>query len=80
MKMKPILGKVLKDLRIEKTDLSQEKLAYKVGLHRGYIGAIERGQQSPSFEVVYKISRGLGVRMREISDRVEKEIRKKVMG
>lgn len=77
MKMKPILGKVLKDLRIEKTGLSQENFAYKAGLHRGYIGSIERGQQNPSYEVVYQISRGLGVRMREISDRVEKEIRKK---
>ena len=42
-------GKRLVDLRTT-TGLSQEAFAFKCGLDRTYIGIIERGEKSPTFE------------------------------
>jgi transcriptional regulator with XRE-family HTH domain len=41
--------------------LSQEQLGALVGLHRTYIGHIERGEVNPSFRNVLLVARGLEV-------------------
>lgn len=46
--------------------LSQEELADKCGLHRTYIGIIERGEKSPTLETVNKIAIGLGVSLKDL--------------
>ncbi|MBR0076976.1 MAG: helix-turn-helix transcriptional regulator [Bacteroidales bacterium] len=43
--------------------ISQEELAYKCGLHRTYIGAIERGEKSPTLNTIEKIAKGLNVQI-----------------
>ncbi|WP_298074218.1 helix-turn-helix transcriptional regulator [uncultured Bacteroides sp.] len=43
----------------EAIGLSQEKLAEKAGLHRTYIGAIERLEKKPSLITAIKISKAL---------------------
>jgi len=45
----------------EAIGLSQEKLADIAGLHRTYIGSIERGERNLSIDNIEKISLALGV-------------------
>jgi len=41
-------------------ELSQEELADKAGLHRTYIGMIERGEKNITLTNIEKISKALG--------------------
>jgi len=45
----------------KKQGLSQEELADRCGIHRTYIGFIERGEKSPTLNTVAKIAKGLGM-------------------
>lgn len=58
-------GKAIAALRTKK-GLSQEELAYRCGLHRTYIGAVERGEKSPTLNTVEKILKGLNININEI--------------
>ena len=64
-------GKIIKELRIER-GLSQEELGHKAGLHRTYIGMIERGEKNITIENINKLSKALGVPLSSIFLRVEK--------
>lgn len=41
--------------------LSQEKLAFRCGSHRNYIGEIERGEKSPSLHIVFALAEALDI-------------------
>lgn len=41
--------------------LSQEKLAFRCGSHRNYIGEIERGEKSPSLHIIFALAKGLNM-------------------
>ena len=56
----PILGANLRRLRIRR-GLSLERLAKASGVSRAMLGQIELGQSTPTINVVWKISRALGV-------------------
>ena len=43
-------------------DLSQERLAFRAGVHPTYISQIERGLKSPSLDVVVAIAKALSKR------------------
>jgi transcriptional regulator with XRE-family HTH domain len=56
----PILGANLRRLRVRR-GLSLERLAKASGVSRAMLGQIELGQSTPTINVVWKISRALGV-------------------
>lgn len=50
----------------EEQGISQEKLAERAGLHRTYIGMVERLECNPSLICIYKIANGLGIDVKEL--------------
>lgn len=65
-----IFGKRIEVLR-KKQNLSQEELAFKCELHRTYIGAIERGEKSPTLNTMEKIANGLNIEIVELFEKNE---------
>ncbi|MDD5145199.1 MAG: helix-turn-helix transcriptional regulator [Candidatus Pacebacteria bacterium] len=57
-KLPKSLGNKIQKRRKE-IGLTQEELAFKVGISRVYIGYIEQGRYAPSLEVLQKIARAL---------------------
>ena len=57
---KKTFGKNIKALRTS-LNMSQEALADACGLHRTYIGAVERGERNISLENIVIIARALRV-------------------
>ncbi len=51
-------GALVRQLRVEK-GMSQERLAELCGLHRNYIGAIERAERTPSIVTAEKLAKAL---------------------
>jgi transcriptional regulator with XRE-family HTH domain len=60
-----LLGKRVHDLRAAKK-WSQEEFAHVSGLHRTYIGQIERGEKNISFGNLVKVAGALGVTAAEL--------------
>ena len=52
----------------EELDLSQEKLADMAGLHRAYIGQIERGEKNIGLKNLEKIAKALKVSIKVLLD------------
>lgn len=64
-KIRLMFGKRVRQLRLAR-GFSQESLADEVGLHRTYIGNIERGEESVSIDNVAKIAKALKVSLSEL--------------
>ncbi len=58
-------GSRIKTLRLEK-GLTQEQFASKSGLHKNYIGMVERGERNPSLINIEAISNGLEISISEL--------------
>jgi XRE family transcriptional regulator, regulator of sulfur utilization len=68
-------GTALRDLRIDR-GLTQDALAEAAGLDRTYPSLLERGLRAPTFLVMWRLSRALGVPLAELTDRMQNEIAK----
>lgn len=66
-------GRVLRNLRKAK-GLSQERLALEADVQRTYVSMLERGLNSVSIKVLFKLAPLLGVRPAEILSLVQDEI------
>lgn len=60
------LGKRIRELRTDKTGLSQEKFALKIGMDRTYFASVENGKRNISIMNIKKIADGLGVTLSEL--------------
>lgn len=58
-------GSRVKELRT-KNKLTQEQFAHKTGLHKNYIGMVERGERNPSLINIQIIANGLNVTISEL--------------
>lgn len=58
-------GKEVKRLRLDR-NLSQEAFAEIVGVHRTYIGMIERGEKNITLENIAKLSNAFNIRISEL--------------
>lgn len=58
-------GKRVRSLR-ERTGLSQEQLAEKAGIHRTYLGGVERGERNLGLKNVFRIAVALGVSVADL--------------
>jgi len=57
-------GKKVREER-DKLRLSQEELAARAGVHRTYVGMIERAEKNITLENIEKIAKALGLKMRD---------------
>ena len=60
-------GKRVAELR-RNAGYSQEQFAFKCELDRTYVGAIERGEKSPTLNTIVKIVNALGISKSELFD------------
>jgi transcriptional regulator with XRE-family HTH domain len=64
------VGSRIRDLR-EGLRLSQEAFADKAGLHRTYIGSLERGERNPSIETLDRVANALSVPLKDLLPEVK---------
>jgi transcriptional regulator with XRE-family HTH domain len=60
-------GHRVRKLRTERR-ISQEELADRCGVHRTYMGRIERGETNITLTNIHKVARGLGVPVAALVD------------
>jgi transcriptional regulator with XRE-family HTH domain len=65
------LGLAIREVRHER-GLSQEALADGAGLHRTYVGGIERGERNVAFLNILKLADALGASPAELLARYER--------
>lgn len=58
-------GKRVREKRL-KADLSQEELADRAGLHRTYIGMIERAEKNITLMNVEKLAKALNIKLSDL--------------
>jgi len=68
------LGRAVRELRARRW-LSQEALGFRSGLHRNYVGALERGDMNPTFGTLLRVRRGLDLPLSEVLAVYERHLR-----
>ena len=63
--IKTEVGARVRKLR-EKLGWSQEELGFEAGVHRNYVGGVERGERNVAIVNIGKLAKALGVRPRDL--------------
>ena len=63
--LQKVVGRNLRAYRLER-GLSQEDFAEVVGVHRTYMGGLERGERNLTLQSLERIAEELGVPVREL--------------
>jgi transcriptional regulator with XRE-family HTH domain len=66
-----IFGEHLRELRMS-AGLSQEALAEKAGLHRNYVGHIERGEKTASLDVLVRLANAFNLSVPSLLERFDR--------
>jgi transcriptional regulator with XRE-family HTH domain len=64
-------GALVRRLRLRR-GLSQERLGELSGLHRNYIGAVERAERTPSIVAADRLAKALGTTLAELFEELER--------
>ncbi len=72
--LKEIIGKRVRDLRITKTDLSQEEFSKNISIDRTYLSRVESGKQNITIDNLNNICNGLGISLKEFFEPFESQI------
>lgn len=64
------LGQAIRNLRDE-LGVSQERLGLESGVHRNYIGGIERAERQPSVTTLARLAQALNVKPSDLLARAE---------
>ncbi len=67
------LSAAVRELRYRE-EISQEDLGFRSGLHRNYIGALERGEINPTFRTLLRLAADLGVEFSQLIDRYHRRL------
>lgn len=62
-----LVGLKIKHIR-QSLNLSQEEFAWRIGIHRTYLGQIERAEKSMSIKNIEKICKALNIEPKELFD------------
>jgi transcriptional regulator with XRE-family HTH domain len=64
-KARNIFAYKLKEFRVKKS-LSQEELAEMAGLHRTYVGSVERGERNISIDNMERLASALNIQIKDL--------------
>ncbi|HEY3615351.1 MAG TPA: helix-turn-helix transcriptional regulator [Candidatus Sulfotelmatobacter sp.] len=64
---KKLFGQKVRELRLDQ-GISQEALADQAGVHRTFMGSVERGERNISLENIVKIAKALNCRPSKLLD------------
>jgi transcriptional regulator with XRE-family HTH domain len=53
--------------------LTQEELGFKAGISRNYVSLLERGEKSPTMQILQRVCKALGVKASTIVARIERK-------
>ena len=69
-------GKVLQRRR-RAAGISQEALAHAAGVHRTYVGLVERGLRNPSIDVGHSLATALGTTLSNLIREAERSAKRR---
>jgi transcriptional regulator with XRE-family HTH domain len=66
------VGQLIRTLRLE-AGMSQEDFADRCGLHRTYVGCIERGEKTITLETANKVAQALDLTLSKLFNKLEND-------
>jgi transcriptional regulator with XRE-family HTH domain len=67
------LGQIIRTLRTQ-AGYSQERFGFAIGVHRTYMGLLERGAANPTMKTLYLVAEGLGLSISDLLTAATSEI------